>query len=120
MDHNDLESAPLFLGEPLAAFLPPGHKLAERSDSQAGRPSQTETLVVFPKEAHPALHERLLSLIGEAGYRFQGLRDAGGMNPRDIMLSVAEGLGVALGPVSLQERERRRQPRPSPSARPTA
>ena len=82
VDHNDLESAPLFVGEPLAAFLPPGHKLAKRSVLKP-EDLQTETLVVFPKEAHPALHGRLLSLIGAAGYRFKGLRDAGGMHPRD-------------------------------------
>ncbi|HXM75614.1 MAG TPA: hypothetical protein VN971_02460, partial [Thermoanaerobaculia bacterium] len=30
-------------------------------------------------------------------------REAGGMNPRDVMLAVADGLGVALGPFSLQD-----------------
>lgn len=101
-EHTDLESEPLFVGEPLAAFLPPGHPLAERS---VLKPEDVlrETLVVFPAEASPALHERLVTRIKEAGYRFDGVRDAGGMNPRDVMLSVAEGLGVALGPVSLQE-----------------
>jgi DNA-binding transcriptional LysR family regulator len=101
-DHTDLEYEPLFLGEPLAAFLPPGHGLADR---HVLKPEDLlrETLVVFPQEANPALHERLLARLEEAGYRFEGLREASGMNPRDVMLSVAEGLGVALGPVSLQE-----------------
>jgi DNA-binding transcriptional LysR family regulator len=101
-DHPELEFEPLFVGEPLAAFLPPGHPLA---DHRVLKPAdlRKETLVVFPQEANPALHERTLARIDEAGYRFGGLREAGGMNPRDVMLSVAEGLGVALGPVSLQE-----------------
>jgi DNA-binding transcriptional LysR family regulator len=101
-EHDEIESAPLFVGEPLAAFLPPGHELAERS---VLKPEDllTQTLVVFPQEANPALHERLLARIDEAGYQFGEVRDASGMNPRDVMLSVAEGLGVALGPISLQD-----------------
>ncbi len=101
-DHTNLESAPLFVGESLAAFLPPGHGLAKRSVLKP-EDLRGETLVIFPEEANPALHERLLTRIEGAGYRFKGLREASGMNPRDIMLSVAEGLGVALGPVSLHE-----------------
>ena len=101
-DHSEIESEPLFVGEPLAAFLPPGHALADRSVLKP-EDLRGETLVVFPEEANPALYERLLAGIEEAGYRFKGVREASGMNPRDVMLSVAEGLGVALGPVSLQE-----------------
>ncbi len=101
-DHGEIESEPLFVGEPLAAFLPPGHGLAERSVLKPENLLE-ETLVVFPEEANPALYERLLARIEEAGYRFKGVREASGMNPRDVMLSVAEGLGVALGPLSLQE-----------------
>ncbi len=98
----DIEFAPLFVGEPLAAFLPPGHPLDERP---VLKPEDllTETLVVFPREANPVLHDGLLARIEEAGYRFGGVREASGMNPRDVMLSVAEGLGIALGPLSLQE-----------------
>jgi DNA-binding transcriptional LysR family regulator len=101
-DHDDIESEPLFVGEPLAAFLPPSHELAERSVLKP-EDLRTQTLVVFPREANPGLHERLLARIEEAGYQFAGIREASGMNPRDVMLSVVEGLGVALGPISLQE-----------------
>jgi DNA-binding transcriptional LysR family regulator len=31
------------------------------------------------------------------------VREAGGKNPRDLLLAVAEGLGVALGPFSLSD-----------------
>jgi DNA-binding transcriptional LysR family regulator len=101
-DHTELEYEPLFRGEPVAAFLPPGHGLAERPVLKPDD-LKSETLVVFPHEANPALHERTLERIDEAGYRFAAVREASGMNPRDVMLSVAEGLGIALGPVSLQE-----------------
>jgi DNA-binding transcriptional LysR family regulator len=101
-DHADFESEALFAGEPLAAFLPPGHALAARSVLKP-EDVRSETLVVFPAEANPALHERLLANIEDAGYWFDEMGEASGMNPRDVMLSVAEGVGVALGPVSLQE-----------------
>jgi DNA-binding transcriptional LysR family regulator len=101
-DHPEIESEPLFVGEPVAAFLPPGHALADRSVLKPDDLNH-ETLVVFPQEANPAQYELFLARIEEAGYRFNGVREASGMNPRDVMLSVAEGLGVALGPVSLQE-----------------
>jgi DNA-binding transcriptional LysR family regulator len=101
-ENAEVESEPLFAGEPLAAFLPRGHSLAEHA---VLRPAdlRAQTLVVFPREANPALNERLLGLIEEAGFRFAAIREASGMNPRDVMLSVAEGLGVAFGPVSLQD-----------------
>jgi DNA-binding transcriptional LysR family regulator len=101
-DHSEIETEPLFVGESLAAFLPPGHRLADHSVLKP-EDLRRDTLVVFPQEANPALYERLLAHIEEAGYRFEAVREASGMNPRDVMLSVAEGLGVALGPVSLQE-----------------
>ena len=100
--HADMEFEPLFQGEPLAAFLPPGHALADRPVLKPDD-LEAQTLVVFPREANPALHDGVLARIEDAGYRFAGVREAGGTNPRDVMLSVAEGVGVALGPVSLQE-----------------
>ncbi len=99
-DQTEFEYEPLFRGEPVAAFLPPGHALAEQAILKP-EDLRSETLVVFPEEANPALHERTLERIEEAGYRFASVREASGMNPRDVMLSVAEGLGIALGPVSL-------------------
>jgi DNA-binding transcriptional LysR family regulator len=97
-----IETEPLFAGEALAAFLPTRHPLCEK---QMLGPAdlRSHTLVIFPREANPALHDRLLELIEGAGYRFTEVREAGGTNPRDVMLAVAEGLGVAFGPFSLQE-----------------
>jgi hypothetical protein len=63
----------------------------------------SQTLVIFLREENPALQDRLLALIDEGGYQFAGVREAGGMNPRDLMLAVADGRGVALGPFSLQD-----------------
>ena len=101
-EQAEIESEPLFVGEPLAAFLPSGDELAERSVLKP-EDLRTQTLILFPRDANPTLHERLLARIENAGYRFAGVREASGMNPRDVMLAVAEGLGVAIGPVSMQE-----------------
>jgi DNA-binding transcriptional LysR family regulator len=99
---DTIETEPLFPGERLAAFLRPGPPLSEKP---VLRPVdlRSQTLVTFPREANPALHQRLLALIDNAGYRFADVREAGGTDPRDVMLAVAEGLGVAFGPVSLQD-----------------
>lgn len=97
-----IETEALFSGEKLAAFLPPDHPLAEK---QVLGPSdlRSQTLVIFPREANPALQDRLLALVEEVGYRFAAVREAGGLNPRDVMLAAADGRGVALGPFSLQD-----------------
>jgi DNA-binding transcriptional LysR family regulator len=99
---SHVETEPLFAGEQLAAFLPPDHPLAEK---QVLGPSDlsSQTLVIFLREENPALQDWLLALIDEGGYQFAGVREAGGMNPRDLMLAVADGRGVALGPFSLQD-----------------
>jgi DNA-binding transcriptional LysR family regulator len=98
----EIETEPLFAGEPLAAFVPPGHPLAQKP-VLSPKDLRSQTLIIFPHEANPALQDRLLGLIDEGGYQFAGVREAGGMNPRDVMLAVADGLGVALGPFSLQD-----------------
>jgi hypothetical protein len=58
-------------------------------------------LVTYPRQGDPALYDRLLSIIDAAGFSFNDLRDASSMSVRDLMLAVAEGVGVAVGPASL-------------------
>jgi DNA-binding transcriptional LysR family regulator len=96
-----LEQEPLFPGEPLAAFLPEGHPLAERSI--LGPEDFRDEVLIVSREVNPALHERWLGLIEQAGYRFRSMHDAGGMDGRDVILAVAEGLGTGLEPFSLAE-----------------
>jgi DNA-binding transcriptional LysR family regulator len=95
-----LEEEPLFPGELLVAFLAPDHPLTERAVLGPFDLAQ-ETLVVFPQAASVAPHERWLALLERAGYRFAQVRDAGGTDPRDLLLAVAGGLGVMLAPASL-------------------
>jgi DNA-binding transcriptional LysR family regulator len=95
-----LDLEPLFAGEPLGAFLPRTHPLtAKRALSPADL--QGEVLVTYPREGDPALHDRVLEILEQAGFAFAGVREASSMNARDLMLAAADGLGVAIGPASL-------------------
>ena len=97
-EYDDLEMSPVFSGEPLAVYLPLDHRLAAR---EVLGPSDLagETLVTFPREANPALHDHLLASFGAAGYRFTNVEEAGGLNARDLMVAVAERSGAAFWPV---------------------
>jgi len=99
-EEEGLEEEPLFPGEPLVAFLAPDHPLTEHAVLGPADLAQ-ETLVVFPQAARVAPHDRWLALLERAGYRFAGVRDAGGPDPRDLLLAVAGRLGVMLAPASL-------------------
>jgi DNA-binding transcriptional LysR family regulator len=101
-NHAEIEVEPLFAGEPLAAFVPPDHRLA--GEHVLGPDElRDEVLVVFPRHVNAALHERLLQSITGAGYGFTHVLEAGGGDPRDVMLAVAEGRGVSLAPHSMSD-----------------
>ena len=99
-DYPDIEVEPLFPGERLAVLLPPEHALAAK---QAIGPNDLrgEMLVSALRGSNPPLYDRMLVLLEVEGYTFRGLREAGGSNERDLMLGVADGLGVAIVPFSL-------------------
>ena len=99
-EEEGLEEEPLFPGERLVAFLAPDHPLTERGTLGPADLKQ-EVLVVFPQTASLASHDRWLTLLERAGYRFAGIREAGGTHPRDLLLAVAERFGVVLAPASL-------------------
>lgn len=118
--HDELELETLFPGEPIAAFLPTDHRLA-RKDVLRPDDLRDEALVMFPRAVNPALHDRVLALIEDAGYSFPSVHELGGANARDAMVAVARGAGVAVGPASLLELSKaeriviRRSLEPSPS-----
>lgn len=101
-DHEGIELEPLFAGNAVAMYLPIGHRLAAQD---ALRPDdlRDEVLVTGPRAVNPALYDRALALFAGAGYSFRSVHETGGASIRDVMLSVAGGLGVALGPHSLAE-----------------
>jgi DNA-binding transcriptional LysR family regulator len=99
---DGIEVEPVFAGEPLAAFLSPRHRLAER-DVLAPDDFTEEALVTFPRETNPALYDHELELLERAGYRFRSVVPAGAKDVRDILLAVGEGAGVALLPASVAD-----------------
>ena len=101
-EEEGLEEEPLFAGERLVAFLAPGHPLTEQAVLGPADLEQ-EVLVVFPQTASLAPHARWLALLERAGYRFAGVREAGGPDPRDLLLAVKGRLGVMLAPASLAD-----------------
>jgi DNA-binding transcriptional LysR family regulator len=101
-DFTGIEMEQLFAGEPLAAFVPSHHPLAAHDVVRASD-VRNQPGVIFPREANPALHDWLMSSFSEAGYEFTSIREAGGVQARDLLLAVASGLGVALLPESLDD-----------------
>jgi DNA-binding transcriptional LysR family regulator len=94
-----VNSEPLFEGEPICAFVPPGHALAEKT--RIGPADlRDEVLVTPPREGDPVLHDRVMEILEQAGFAYAGIREASSRNGRDIMLAVAGGLGLGIGPAS--------------------
>ncbi|MDX6645133.1 MAG: hypothetical protein QOK40_860 [Miltoncostaeaceae bacterium] len=99
-EHEEIELEPLFPGDPVAALLPGGHPLAAKGRLDPGD-LREERLVIFPRAVNPPLHDHLLSAVQGAGYHFSGVHETSGRDRRDVILAVAMGLGVALGPFTL-------------------
>lgn len=94
-----VDMQPLFQGERLCAFVAVGHPLV-RSSPLAPGDFEHETLLVAPRAIDPPLYDRLLATLDAAGGRVRSVREAGGGDPRDVLLAVAEGRGVSLAPAS--------------------
>jgi len=96
-----IEAAPLFPGELMAAFLSADHALASR-EVLGPTDLRDETLVVIPEVLLTREYrDRYLARVASAGYRFADVHEAGGASPRELLLPVAAGLGVALHRASL-------------------
>ncbi|HEY4825739.1 MAG TPA: LysR family transcriptional regulator [Solirubrobacteraceae bacterium] len=94
--YADIECEPLFHADPIMALLPHGHPLSAK---RAVRPKDVtgETLVTFARSGNPTVYDWWMSAIQCAGYRFDGLNEVSGPDPRDVILAVAGGSGIALG-----------------------
>jgi DNA-binding transcriptional LysR family regulator len=101
-DYAELEFVPLYPGEQIWAFLPPDHDLAGKA-ALTPEDLASETVLTFPRAGNPALYERYQRLLAEAGYRFPRLHELNSHDPRDALLAVAGGLGIACGPSSLPQ-----------------
>jgi DNA-binding transcriptional LysR family regulator len=101
-EYDELELVPLFEGEPLAALLPPGHRLAER-DTLRPEDLDGESLVVFARGGNSALHDEMLTHIERAGYSVGNVHEAAGADARDLLIAVASGVGIGIGAHSVKE-----------------
>lgn len=98
-DYPDLECEPLFAAGHVSAFLPAGHRLADKPELTPDDLA-SETLLTFPRAASPVFYDRYAVMLADAGYRFRGLHETS-TDPRDLLLAVEGGLGVAFSPASL-------------------
>ena len=101
-DYDDLDWATLYPGEPLAAYLPEGHRLGQR-EILSPPDFAEETRLFFTRSSRPGLYDDFTRLFGVNGYRFRSVYEGNTDDPNDLLLAVAEGLGIALAPASLKE-----------------
>ena len=99
-DLDGIEAVPIFPGERLAAIVPIGHRLARRLAVRPGDLCQEE-LLTAPRRIDPAVHDALIARVRDAGHEFRRVREWGGGDPRDVLMAVAQGTGVALAPAPL-------------------
>jgi DNA-binding transcriptional LysR family regulator len=97
-----IDVQPMFRGEPLAAFLPLGHRL-EAKDSVAPGDLSDDVLLVTPREADPTLDDRVMTLLAAAGHRFRDVRETTGEDARSLLFAVAERHCAAIVPISALE-----------------
>jgi DNA-binding transcriptional LysR family regulator len=100
-DIDGLEIQSLFPGEPLAAFVPVGDRLAAETEVTPAH-LRDEVLVTIPRSTNPPLYAWLLARAADAGYGFTAIHEAAGFDPRDLVLAVASGAGIAILPRSLE------------------
>jgi hypothetical protein len=99
-DHDGIDAVPIFPGERLAAVVPIGHRLAQRPVMMP-RDLRQEELLTVPRRIDPAVHDALIARVRNAGHEFRRVREWGGGDPRDVLMAVAQGTGVALAPAPL-------------------
>jgi len=99
-DLDGIEAVPIFPGERLAAIVPIGHRLARRP-VVTPRDLCQEELLTAPRRIDPAVHDALIARVRESGHGFRRVREWGAGDPRDVLMAVAHGNGVALAPAPL-------------------
>jgi DNA-binding transcriptional LysR family regulator len=95
-----VELEPLYASEPAAGVLPGNHRLAAKPVLRPGDLAE-EPLLCPPRVANPKLRDALMEAFAAAGHRALRVREARGGDPRDLLLAVAQGRGIALMPSSV-------------------
>ena len=91
------------LVEPMVLVVAHGHRLADR-DSVALAELADEPFVLIPHAMSPDLHDRLMTLCGEAGFRPRIVQEATHM--ATIVSLIAAGVGLSLMPASIHAMNR--------------
>jgi LysR substrate binding domain len=99
-DLAGIEAVPIFPGERLAAIVPVGHRLSQRPVVIPADLRQ-EDLLTVPRRVDPEVHDALIARVRESGHEFRRVREWGAGDPRDVLMAVAHGNGVALSPAPL-------------------
>jgi len=97
-----IETEPLFDGTEMVALVSERHPAAAK-ERVGPADLAGESLVLFPRTVNGPLHDWMVERITEAGYRFRGVHEVSGPDPRDIVLGVAEEVGVALVPLVYED-----------------
>jgi DNA-binding transcriptional LysR family regulator len=104
-EQQGIETEPLFAGEQLVAYLPTGHPLAAKTVLHADDIAH-EPIVGLQNENAWDQCLRLRMRMEDLGYRFASMYEPTGLDPRDLMLAVAEGHGILLATRALAEATR--------------
>jgi DNA-binding transcriptional LysR family regulator len=102
-EDHEIESEPLSGDRALVALVSPEHPLAS-SDAPLGPDAlKSELLLLLPRAVDPMVHDRLRMAMEESGYRFRAIHEVAGTNAQDLLLAVAQNVGVALTPDTYME-----------------
>jgi DNA-binding transcriptional LysR family regulator len=103
LTHPEVTSEPLFR-EPLELILPRGHRIATRRYPRV-RDLAEETFLIVPREQAPTLYDSVVQCCRNAGFTPRiGLEV---YLQQTIVNFVAEGMGIALVPASMQRANHR-------------
>jgi DNA-binding transcriptional LysR family regulator len=100
-EHAGIQTAPLFAGEPMVAFLAPNHPLAQL-DVIGPQHVVNEVLLTYARAVNHAIYDAFLDELDEAGYRFRAIHVIAGQHPRDLLLPVSRDDGILFAPPSFQ------------------
>jgi DNA-binding transcriptional LysR family regulator len=101
-EYDDIASECAFPGDPLLVLLRRDHRLATKT-VLTPEDLYGETRLKTQRAVNPVVHDKVQAVFDESGYRFARIHDTVGFDPRDFVLAVAEGLGIAFAPAWLRE-----------------
>ena len=93
-------SAVTFMNEPLVLAVAADHELADPGAVPMRKLAGTP-LIMFPRKSQPALYDRIMSGLRDAGVEPQVALESGGLTARVDL--AAAGLGVALVPAAMMD-----------------